>query len=621
MSQYLSINTFGGLDRTNQLIVPINSPAGNILKLCENFRGAPDLASVQISDPLVGMIMKSPEVSSYKTTMPAAGRARGLFQFFPTVGTTVGSYLLAFQCTTSYTAGTMYALDIDNNVWKTLGTNFDPYHADFAQYGNKAYITLSTVTGASGGIYKWWHGDTAWEAALPLIKDKGGTAVNITGATLTWNATATVTSDINISALILKGDWIRRSSTSVYWDEVKSVAAGGLTITLIVASSDNGASAAGGAQKAEGFDSSIGEVPKFIKIFKDKMWCTYMINDTTNCGSRLRWSVTGDMEDWTSSGSGYMDIDHSSGEITTGLTSLDDYLFVFKDFSYYVYRWTGDLDEPIELVKVFNYGCIAQSTICEISDGLIYLSQGALRITNGNSDVDISGSMKEHFSVQLGWQSSSYYFSLNSYDNARPWTLIDKFHHFYSLFLTSGTANAYDFNYDYLKNQWAGTDYYYNAGRGCTVYSTTTKPVPVISKMSSSNQLIQFSPYAGNVTTSGYLESASFTSGIASKKLKIYWVEFEFHPILSAGIIDTTINFNYRKDFKAIDSAKQQTYHLDYAIGDGLDRSYISDTHRFQVNDECRYFSWYLTESFGGAATDDIGIISWTISYDLLDTV
>ena len=24
------------------------------------------------------------------------------------------------------------------------------------------------------------------------------------------------------------------------------------------------------------------------------------------------------------------------------------YLFIFKDFSYFVYRWTGDLDEPIE---------------------------------------------------------------------------------------------------------------------------------------------------------------------------------------------------------------------------------------------------------------------------------
>lgn len=618
MPQYVSGTIFNGLAKSNQLIVPIANASMAPMIRCENFRGMVDLASEGYNTPPVGIITKAPQIANYKTTMAASGRTRGVFQYFPTGGNPTGSYLMNFQCTTDYTASVMRALDIDANGWKTLLTGADagsPYHMCYEQYGDKVYMCNGDSTFI---MRKWQHVNTAWESKLPTLYDKGGTAVNLAGFTLTWapgGDTDLVTSNADISGTLSEGMWIRKSSASLYWDEIKNVTNGGLNINLMVASSDSGAGGAGTSQAAPAL--AIG-YPRFIKVWKDKMWAACDVI-STGTASRLWWSVTGNVEDWTSSGAGYLDVGNVQGEQITGMGAFDDYLVIFKDFSYYLYRWTGDLDEPIELIKTCSYGCASERTIHNIDNAVVYFTGDDLRITNGNSDISVAGDMLNYLKTN-GSSRSSVYFSLSATDNSYWWAYVDTFRSAYVLCKPQTSGNTIGIVFDYNTWKCLGIDYYYDAGHGCPVYSTSSYPAMVFSKMASSNQLITFLTYGGDYATAGYLESAILHSGYPNKKIKIYWMEFDFHPILGNGSIDTTVSFNYRKDFEAIDSTKAQTYDLDYTVATNLDRAYISDTHRFPVNDTFQYFSWYLTETFGGSAADDIGIISWTICYDLLET-
>ena len=610
MAQYITNTQFGGLNRNDQLIVPINAPNPPYNRV-ENFRGMVDYASSDETNytPVVGMITKSPQPVSWKGTMPAAGRTRGLFQFVPNiVDIATKNYLVAYQVTTDYTISKLYALDIVNNAWYTLYTGSTYYPADAEVYNGNIYMLLD-------GDFRKWNGDiTNWATVAPKVNDKGGTAVAIATATITWNGTVTVTSSSDITATVLKGMLIRRSSSSLYWDEVLSVAAGGLTITLSAASSDTGASAAGGAQRAAYF-SALNVQPWFIKFWKNKMWL---------CGNNdtLYYSVAGDPENWsdTTLGAGGIDLSSLNQEGVSGIEFIDDYLIVFRDFSYLVYTWTGDLDEPIQLVREVPRGCISNRSIQKTPNGIIYLSDGDLRITTANDDNSLADSMLTAFRTTYGGNRHYYYWLSGANSNSYPWSILDKNRGIYSLHIPQTTGVTKVINYDYVKNQFLGTDYYYTAGHGCMVYEGAGSiPTFVFASSASSNQLKQFYSYGGDFSTSGKLESAIFYSGVASKKLKIHWVEFDFHPTLGNGTIDTTVVFNYRKDFQAVDTTKNQTYDLDYTVITNLDRAYICDTKRFYVNEECKYFSWVLSETFGAAAADDIGIMGVTISFDLID--
>lgn len=248
----------------------------------------------------------------------------------------------------------------------------------------------------SSSASKWWAN---------YVQDKTNWGA-IAGATLTWNGTDTVTSDIDISAIIEFGNYIRRSSTSLYLDEIAYISANGLTITLKEASLDTGASAAGGAQHTT--YSAVITYGKFCECFKNKMFVAG--------GNNLYWSVTGDLENFneTDLGAGSLSITGGYGTITA-LASYEDYLFVFRETGYHVYTWTGDLDEPITETKTFPYGNFAQTTTIRLPNGIMYLSVGSsYRITNGVNDTQVA--------PQAGYQSGFYneYYWGTLYGNCWP---------------------------------------------------------------------------------------------------------------------------------------------------------------------------------------------------------
>lgn len=614
MPQILTIKDFGGwFYNTSDYAKP------NQYRYIANMIGLP--LAISGGYDYATFVKKAPALASFKTTLAAAGKSRGLFQY----STLSNTYIMAFQCTTDYTVGKLYALKYSTNTWYTLSTADSPYHATFAQFNDRVIM-------ANGhAAFRKWDGDlTNWLANAPTLKDKGGTATAIAGATLTWNLTTTVTSDIDITTLISAGDWIRRSSTSLYWDEVKKVAAGGLSITLDVASSDNGASAAGGAQKVPDATTSKSFYPWFIKSWKNKLWVWGSLYSSSQYAT-LYWSVTADEENWSGDGSGSLDMVFDDGTRAAGIETIGDYLLLFKDNSILVYSWTGDLDSPIEFVKKIETGCVSAFTIANVGAGVIYLSNNGYHYTNGTEDINITGNIQDAWKTAytIGRTTKDYY-SLGSTDDLVPFAI-------YSPAINAYLSGTYQsiYYYDLDKKMWNGVSAYSNTVIGRMIPLVSSPDITLVNTFAitgklgtATDQLRSLSNNSNETTEYCYLLSNPIDFGIPNKKKKVYWVDVVFGcDEYSSG----TIYFNWwdygETRHRPVNDIAFQTDGQLFAInGAGTYIGPIAATYyksrfrkRFFVNSEMSQFG-YLIWDGTFTTSSGWGIIEISIAYEVCET-
>jgi hypothetical protein len=616
--QYLRITKsaglFNGID-TNSI------PSNGFVKMSNVVSQVQTTPSTAYSTPVPGVFYKGLDSSNYSTAATASAVARGLLPYYgiTTTTTTINNALILAQRGT--TTSTCYMYVPATTTWTTLAEQagagkVSSYPLDSAQFYDKLYIC------ASNGIRKVWRDSSGtWDSILANAVDKGGSGVAIAGATLTWNGTATVTSDIDISALIYPGDWIRRSSTSAYWDEVKTVAVGGLSITLMANSSDNGASAAGGAQRADrsiNFGGWAGlylggqpYLSLFMKVFKDKL---FTARSSVN---RLWWSVTGDPENWTGTGGGFMDIDIGDGDRISGLGVLGDYFFVFKNTKYYVYKYIGDVDSPLELVNVVYNGCPANRTIVPIEGYLGYLSQGEYRLTNGINDVSIGAPLFSYFSGKnYGITSSSYYFQLATTDSKYPCALYDETSKFLLLNFPGDNDNAEMFIYDFKEQKWAGVMNSQKYGQLVPFLSTVTTTIPsILDSQNGSTDRIKLLSWGTNDTDVADVISAPIDFGIPDEYKKVYWIEVEF-------LIEATCNTNVTLKWwdaasNSLSPTKKTSMSVNLTEGTGVMKTQI---YRFPINDSVRRLQYELLESGIAAGNSQWGVNYITICYEPTET-
>ncbi|OFY95241.1 MAG: hypothetical protein A2309_02930 [Bacteroidetes bacterium RIFOXYB2_FULL_35_7] len=635
MPQYLSVNTFGGLNRNEQLIIPIQQNSlSDQLQNCLNFQGgvstetvAPSpLLSFQNLTPLLGTITKSKAVINFPYLLPAtpdpvvptSGRARGMFQFFPSPGKLTNSELYYAQCSSDYNTGTLFKLKIDSTIWVTLGS-WTRYHTFFCNYNDKVFLCANRIQ-----LSKTM---SLWDDWISRAYDKSAAASFIVGEDLTFtNGDTAVTGTGGTFSSSWRGLWIKKTAADD-WYEVVSVLNANTLYLSTVYSGVTGNGGLGNSQKANAIGEiinglSYGCMPKFIISFKEKLFiANFEVTTSVIAPTRLRWSVTGDTEDWGGLGSGYIEVGEGDGQAISGLGKIEDLLFVFKDRSSYIYRWTGDVDTPITLIKTFNFGCISNRTIQEVTiggvAGLIYLSNKDVRFTNGYSDYSIAGNMHEFFLKSLETRTSSTFFGATETDNYYPWAIIDKQNTTYSLCFPNSTTNyTVVYIYNYASNKWIGTSQYYDAGVGTSVTASSYYNERIVfAGTASTNQLKQFDSTVNNISMSGILESATFYSGLPNKNMKIHWIEFAFKP--NTSLPDIIIYLYCRKNFQTLST--NQTYTLN-ATTLGTN-GYPVNIKRFYINDTFKYFSWYLLEDAADSSSSNFGIISWTICYDIVDTV
>jgi hypothetical protein len=502
-----------------------------------------------------------------------------------------------------------------------------------AYAANKNY----TITGLDSGGKIAWVGlpvtsdapditiTKAYNRAIVRVKDKGATATPITTLVLTWSADNTVTSDGDCNAQVKVGDWIRKDATSLYWDEVLAVSTDGLTIYLTAVSLDTGASSAGGAQKAADATTEARQ----IKYWKGKLWILYK--------TTLSWSTTDNLgvlsEDFTSTGAGAMVIDcveTGKSEYGTGIEVLGEYMFIFRELSYLVYRWTGDIDEPIELVRSVAYGCNSQNTIKKDGDALIYYTGNELRVTNGSSDeslsVPIDGTLNPDITI-----NESYYSMTVAYGSSMPTAFFEPHYGIYTLCLPTSTAGS-EYWYNTKGKKWMGVTKY-GIGAVCISYqlSGQTQLGRILYHTTVSSNDPQYIKLGNtDFSNAAVIFSGGHDWGMPDKKKKVYWVEIEFVPQkgCNTNLYFDWWDFNATKDMPGTTlatnaNAKTEVLTLDDAYTGSEN---YSKKIRFAVDGcEVYNFGWALFEDnttppTGDTASAGWGIASWTIGTDPNDT-
>jgi len=557
---------------------------------------------------------------------------------------------MTFDNSTLYTDGATGGTASTNSfvVYVYTGTDGSTYETVWLKAADNKFYDLSTgnltVQQLTPGVGYWMRqpaGGAAFTWTVPLlgtalaitkaynraivrVKDKGATATAITTLTLTWATTNTVTSSADCNAQIKCGDWIRKSSTSIYWDEVAAVSTDGLTIVLTAASLDTGASSAGGAQKAPGATTEARQ----IRYWKGKLWTLYK--------TTLSWSTTDTLgvfsEDFTSTGAGEIlidVIDSGKSEFGTGLEFLGEYLFVFREFSYLVYRWTGDVDEPIELVRSVAYGCNSQNTIQRVGDVIQYFTGNEVRVTNGGSDVSVSGPIDGVLSSNV-LLNESYYSTTVAYGSSMPTSFYESHYGIYGLCLPTSTAGV-EYWYDTKSKKWMGvTKWGIGAVCASQQLSGQTQLGRVLYHTTVSSNDPQYVKL-GNTDFSNYavIFSGGHDMGAPDKTKKIHWVEIEFVPQkgCNTNLYFDWWDFNATKDTPGTTLATNTVAKTEVLT---LDADYTGSENyskkiRFNVSGcEVYNFGWILFEDnttppSGDTASAGWGIAGWTIGWEPCD--
>ena len=494
----------------------------------------------------------------------------------------------------------------DSGVGTAQQYEHKAYNFSFEQYHDKLYSCGSIGKSTSnGGALRKWDASGSWSNA-PYIRDTGSSSTsNITG-TLTFTQTSSAVVGSGGSAFTTEleaGDYITVDPTATppIWYEVLSIT-DNTHLTLMTNYAEVGA----GHATCDFAYRYVLDTAQFIKLFKSSLWVI-----DTNQYVTLRKAVTGNPEDWTGTGA-YQQIFYNES-ICSGFEVLGDYLLIFFPTKYYVYKFTGDVDAPIEEVNVINYGCSSPNSITNVGDYLIYFTGADIRVTSGGEDVSISNPQIDHeFNNGQYAYDINYYYTLSATDSKMPFGVYNKALNTYTIYfpLADG-VNTHGYIYDLNRKTWIGELVNTTEGHGVMVReSSAVSKFVWASSSEDSNQLY----YTNRIDSDdSYFSSAMFKDydfGEPDKKKKIKYVDITFYTEANCNL---NLTFSYWADVN--DQRANETFNL--LESDGDSNYYVKK--RFRVNDLLGYtFQFQLAETSNTGGTG-WGVDSVVINYEVLE--
>lgn len=571
----------------------------------------------------VGKLSKIPGWYSYYT-LGAAGRGRGIYHYQDFTGSTTNNYIMAALCTPEYTATKVYAGTVELQALPIeLPALFSsPYHY-FFEDNYDSFRDLSTLYMANGATPVKWFSSTSSNEYAMSIQDTGNTAaaVLVPGILYFKNGSKIVTGE-STSFLMLgihKGRWIRANAAAgVNWYEVESCTSEtSLTLRLEYTGTTTSSAA---VQRSY----SLTVKPKLILRWKDRLWIANVLDYARNsvyCSAVVSSTTPAGLEDFSggdSNDTGNITISDNANGIT-GLAATDDYLFIFKDKNYYVYKYNADLLPPIELVRKWDRGCSAPNTIKNVDNGIVYHSKTGVRYTNGFSDQDISGSIGTELRYNNFAYDMSFYYSGTSNDNNFPLSYYDSYDDKYNIYFP---GNDKGFIYDVTAGNWVGSDTYTKPSCMCSYDLTGTNACrfPVFISNARTNEVgIVDDTYSAGLTNlrvcTGEIQSADMTFGDTKRLKKVYWLEAWFHPAHTDSITtDATMALDYYADGVQMLNAP--------LTSEVVNTSQISNYYkkiRWAVNTVCNFFRWRLRDTATDSLYGENALIGGNIGFDYLD--
>ncbi len=146
--------------------------------------------------------------------------------------------------------------------------------------------------------------------------------------------------------------------------------------------------------------------------------------------SRIVWSNIKDDLTWLATS--FIDIARNDGQQIMRIQALGDRLVIFKERSIYNLFFTGDADIPFTVQESDSpVGCIAQHSVQEIENGLIFLSHDGFYYYDANNSYKIS----------LNIQATLLDYNLTRFNQARSMVQKNKNRYFCSLPSNGQTNN------------------------------------------------------------------------------------------------------------------------------------------------------------------------------------
>ena len=130
-----------------------------------------------------------------------------------------------------------------------------------------------------------------------------------------------------------------------------------------------------------------GSPPTYVKYlvpFYSRLVVAHTYESATVYPSRVRWSIIGDPETWTGTGSGAIDVLDTQDRIT-GLGRLGDRVFVFKEDSIWELYYVGGTDVFKTRVVTTELGCRCGKTIVQIGTSLCFMGSSGILQFDGSS--------------------------------------------------------------------------------------------------------------------------------------------------------------------------------------------------------------------------------------------
>lgn len=549
-----------------------------------------------------------------------------------TVTMNVNSIIMCAQCTTDYSVGKMsYML---NNTWyavkNTSNTDltFLPYHVSFSQYYD-SFRNTNTLYFCNGDTLSKFFTDITVNSTdnannqAVTLSDTAGSATALTG-TLTFNADKTVTgSGTSFTTEVQKGRWIRKSNATS-WEEVAYVVS---DTSLVLRSTPvaTGAGSAGGSEIAP----LTSLRPLFCTIWKDKLWLLNLFNGPNGavysrliCSDTWSSSTPWSLETFTNAvgnTAGYLDIRMQDVSYGTGMVGVGDYLFVFSENEYIVYRFDTTYTPAISEVRRFRFGCNSADTIKVYGYSVIYFTGKEYRMTDGINDVSISDDIKPHILYNADVSVMTDYFGLSSADDKYPCAMLDSFNMQYKCWLNdaSGTDTRFEYVYDLLKGEWiSGVSNNYNVAKAIQTFSLNSSPTT--NKLNSSYVLYLKPMAESTLRTIFFSDSGTQSQGTLMTQdmwfddvqadKSVEYIDMWFH--VPNGL---TVTFDFQ--FYSDGVAKYPTAISRTITGTADDQL---TKIRFVINSKGKFFRWRLRDTaYSGTATSgsSVTIVPGVIKY------
>ena len=143
---------------------------------------------------------------------------------------------------------------------------------------------------------------------------------------------------------------------------------------------------------------------KCIEVFSSYTFLGNVTVSGTDYKSRLYWSDLDSISSWDLAD--FNDVSRDDGQTIIAIKTLADRLVIFKERSIYIAFYTGDSDIPFRFQKSNSpVGCVAQFSVQEVDNGLVFLATDGLYYFDGNNSFKISDRIT---STILGYNTSQF---------------------------------------------------------------------------------------------------------------------------------------------------------------------------------------------------------------------